>query len=1016
MIVIVVAVIVLIASLKTLATIYTDALWFSSIHQHQVWTTLLIVKLGLFVIFGLAFFAVLVVNLMVCDRIGAAVATEEPEDEIVKRYQQVVRPYAGRIYAAVALVLALIAASGTVGQWQNWILFRHATSFGVKDPQFHRDVGFFVFRLPFINFVISWSLVSLIVILIVTVVFHYLNGGIRAQRGIPHVRAPVKAHLSVLLALIALDKAAGYYYQRFQLDLSQQGYVEGAGYTDVHARLPALELLIFISIAAAAILLYNIRQRGWTLPVLAIGVWFFVALAAGIVYPWILQTFKVTPSQSTLERPYITDNIQATRTAYKLNHVTQHSFAGASSISPQGIEEATPTLDNIRLWDPDPRISLLTFQKLENTRNYYTFQSVAVDRYTIGSNLTPVLVGVRQIDPQGITSPSWVNSHLQYTHGEGVALSLANQVETNENPDFGVQDVPPASSDGLPKITQPDVYFGLNMPGYVVAHTKQPELDYPLPNGGNQTTTYEGTGGVKISNFLTRAAFSLRLGDFNLLISGLITPQSRIMFVRDVAAMAEKAAPFLSYDADPYAVIVNGHIDWVLDAYTTTDQYPYSQNVDTEVLPGPPNSVVPVQNQIPGSLNYIRNSVKVVVDAYSGQMTFYAMDPSDPILRAYEAAFPHLFTPLSKMSPTLRAHLRYPEDIFSVQAAMYGRYHLIDPSAFYTAANAWSVTPTAGVGSASQGPSVVETTVNGEAVSGPPVPMAPLYQVMAEPGGNQQALVELDAYVSQSASSTTTQNLTALLTAASDPDDYGQLEIFKTPTNESVLGPAQADSKINQSTDVSQKISLLDQHGSQVILGNILIIPIGQSILYIRPLYVESSGNPLPQLNYVIAVYGGHVGMESSLSAALQDVIGTAVPGVGGQPSTSSTAPPSTSAPTSASTANAQTYIAEALSDYAQAQAALKAGNLGSYQSYVAAANTAIAEAQAALGTPPTGSSTTTTIARSTSAGGKSTVTTTSPSSKSGSTHSSASGASSTTTKGSGHPGSKTTTTKPNEA
>jgi len=993
----VVVIVVLLASLKSLATIYTDSLWFSSVGFHRVWSTLLAVKLGLFASFGAVFFVLLWANLVVCDRLAAGAPALDPEDELVRRYQQAIRPYAGRVYVAVAFVMALIAASGTVGQWNNWILFTHGVAFGVKDPQFHMDIGFFVFKLPFLSFLVNWSLVVLVVVLIVTAVFHYLNGGIRPQKASPRVRPVVKVHLSVLLALIAIVKAAGYVLQRYQLDVSTNGYVEGAGYADVHARLPALELLFFVSLFAAAILLYNIRRQGWTLPILAIGVWAFVALVIGVIYPAVLQALKVNPAQSTLEKPYIQRNITATRAAYGLDHVQVSAFKGNTSIAPAAVAANLTTLENIRLWDPDPSISLPTFQKLQDVRSYYTFQSVAIDRYTIGGTLRPVIVGVRQMNPTDLPSSSWVNTHLQYTHGQGLVLALANQTTSNGNPVFSIEDVPPTSSSGFPTVAQPDVYFGLNDPGYVVANTHQSELDYQTSSGTDVETHYKGTGGVKLSSFFTKAAFAIRLGTFNLLISDLITPQSRIMFVRDVVTMAEKAAPFLSFDSSPYAALVNGHIDWILNAYTTTAEYPYSQNADTQQVP--PGS------GLPGSYNYVRNSVTAVIDAYSGKMTFYAMD-NDPILRTYEAAFPHMFTPASKMSPSLKAHLRYPQDLFSIQAAVYGRYHITTPSNFYTAGDAWNLSPTAGVGSPTNALAITVTTnPAGEAIGGTLQRMAPLYQVLREPGGTKQSFTISDAYV-PAAQGQSIQNLSAFIMANSNPGQYGKLHVYVTTPGHSVVGPALADSYIQQNSTVSRQISLLDQHGSQVILGNILMVPIDQSMLYIRPLYVESSGNPQPQLKYVIAVYGQQVGMESSVNAALDKVLGTKLStGAKSAPApTTPTSPGAGSSPTSSVTVTqAEADLKQAASDYAQAEADLKSGTLGGYQSEISAMEQEEATAQALLGTK--GSSATTTVP------GKAPAPTTSTAAASSSTSKGSGSSGSSAKSGSGGKGSPTTTT-----
>jgi hypothetical protein len=585
-----------------------------------------------------------------------------------------------------------------------------------------------------------------------------------------------------------------------------------------------------------------------------------------------------------------------------------------------------------------------------------------------------------------------------------MVLAPANQVTANGNPVFAIRDVPPSSSAGLPNVTQPDVYFGLNQPGYVVANSKQAELDYQLPNGTDVENHYQGTGGTPIGGFFTRAAFALRLGDFNLLISSLITDKSRIMFVRDVQAMAQKAAPFLNFDADPYASLIDGHIDWILDAYTTTAQYPYSQNASTQQAPP--------GGGLPQSFNYVRNSVKVVVDAYSGQVTFYAMD-NDPVLRAYESAFPKMFTPAAQMPQSLRYHLRYPEDIFAIQAAIYGRYHITSPSNFYNAGDAWSLSPTAGVGSPSNALAVTQTTnAQGQQTSTQTQRMSPLYQVLKIPGESGQSFNISDAYVPAS-QTTTNQILSAFMMASSEPGEYGKLKVFETPPGGSVIGPAQADSEIQQSTKVSQQITFLDQHGSQVILGNVLMIPVDQSMLYVRPLYVESTGNPQPQLKYVIAVYGGFVGMETSLDASLSDVLGSTV-GNNSSSSSTSSSPSSGTQPTTptgtGSAAQAASLLKQASADYTAAQAALTAGGanaLGTYQSDIDAAQALISQAEQILSagaTSPTTTtvpahtgSTTTTAPGATSSTSRSTTTTApkSPSSTTSSTRSSVSGASS---------------------
>ncbi len=914
---------------------WTDQMWFSQAGFGSVFTTVLVTRIELGLAFGLFFFLLMWGNLMLTDRFGARDLAFNPEDEVVRRFQAAVRPRAGRLYALVALVMGLIAGLNASTQWQTFALFRHATSFGTKDPLFHLDVGFYVFKLPFYSFVVTWLLVSLFVTLLVSVMFHFFNGGIRAAHATSRVSPRVKAHLSVIGAGIALMKAVGYLLARWHLANSSNGIVQGAGYTDVHARIPAQSILLFLSLAAAVILLVNVRQRGWSLPAVAVGLWMFVALVIGVAYPAILQQLKVSPAQASLEAPYIKRNIAATLDGFGVKTVKYHSFADQTTVPATVLKADAPTLSNIRLWDPANQIALATVTRRQSIRSYYTFNSLTVDRYLLRGKVLPVLIGARELSTENLPSVSWVNTHLQYTHGVGVAVLAANQVDSaTGNPVFNVANVPPVSSSGMPALTQPDIYFGSGLSGWVVANSKQKELDYQVnsgPSAGTPVeTNYAGKGGVAVGGLLSRFALALRLGDFNFLISNQITPQSRVLFERDVTAMAQKAAPFLSFGSTPYPVLVNGGVDFVLDGFTTSDQYPYSQNVSNlNVSAG----------GLPSSYNYLRNSVKAVVNAFTGQITFYAIDPTDPILRAYEAAFPGVIHPMSQMPATIVAHLRYPTELLSVQAAVLGRYHITSASAFYNASDRWEVSPTTGAGTPSQALNVsVSTDAQGNPIAIGYAPMHPVVGVGSLPQASHQQLLETLAFV-PAGNAGTIQTLTAFMVATSDPSDYGQLHVYEMPRGQSVTGPAQADSEIQANAAVSSIITPLDQHGSQVLLGNDLLVPLDQSVLYIRPLYVTAQSNSLPQLRYVIAVFNQKVVIASTLAGALSQVFGSEVSTGGGGGGTTKPGQ------------SANYYLTLASRDYAAAQAALSAGNLGSYQADVNAMNAALIQAQKALGT-----------------------------------------------------------------
>jgi len=936
----VIIVIIVIASLRTFAIFYTDALWFSSVSLHSVWVKLFEIKFGLMVVFSAIFAVMLLASLLVAERLAPKGPSLDAEDEFVKRYQEVIGPYARWLRAGVVVVLSLIVGSQAIGQWNNWILFRNSTSFPATDPQFHRNVGYFVFTLPFEQFLVHWTLVALFVVLLITLLSHYLNGGIRLQGSRPRVRPAVKAHISVVLGLLALVKAVGYYLARFNLDLSNNGYVQGAGYTDVHARLPALELLILVSLAAAALLIYNIRRQGWALPILGVGLWFLVALTAGTIYPAAVQALKVNPAQNTLERPYIQRNIQATRTAMGITDVKSTPYAATSNLTATQLSANSDTLANVRLWDPTQ--TQATYDKKQDIRSYYQFNSLAVDRYKVNGVETPAVVGVREINDADLPSTSWVNTKLQYTHGYGMIVSPANTASGAGDPQFAVSEVPPTSNSGLPAVKQPSVYFGLNNSGYVVANTKQPEIDFQLTNQTNVETHYTGSGGVQLSNFFDQAMFAIRFSDINLIISNQITNDSRLMFDRGVQARVTKAAPFLSLDADPYPVLLNGHIDWVQDAYTTTDNYPYSQNVDTSSLPQ--------GSGLNQNLNYVRNSVKVLINAYTGKMTFYVMDPSDPIIQTYEKAFPGMFTPASKMSAALRSHLRYPEDIFNLQATTYGRYHITNAQSFYSAAGAWTLSPSPGSGSPSQAlQTTLTTNAQGQQVStGQLVRMAPIYQELRVPGQSQQTFNLLDAFVPVSTQSQI-QTLSGFMIAGSDPGHYGQLDMFVTPPNNPVDGPSIVAARIDANSTVSKAITLLNTGGSSALLANVLMIPVSEGLLYIQPLYVQSSRNAFPELQQVIAVYGNTVAMEPTLGGALSDVFG-----------------PVSTAPTPVGNSGSlspqvKSLLSQAQTAYQQSQADLKSGNLGAYQNDINGLESLLNQVQALTGGTVTSTTTTTT-------------------------------------------------------
>jgi uncharacterized membrane protein (UPF0182 family) len=866
----VVVIIVLLLSLRGIAGFWTDYLWFKQLGFGSVFTGILSAKIALALIFMAIVFVFMLVNLIIADRIAPKLSLQ-PQDEISLRYREAVGRHEPKVRVVVSLLFALILGVGQSAQWNNWLLFTHSQSFHAKDPQFHRDISYYVFRLPFEQSLVSWAFGMVLVVTFVTAVFHYLNGGIRLQAPGPgpRVSPQVKAHVSVLLGLLALIKGGGYYLQQYGLVGSTRGFVKGALYTDVHAQLPAFRLLMVISFIAFALLMVNIYMRGWTLPALGVGLWFLVSIAAGAIYPALVQRYSVKPQENRKEAPYIQRNINDTRAAYGLTNITSQPFLANNNLTANDIVANANTVRNIRLWDPNGQITPATFSQLQSLRAYYQFPDTDVDRYPLTGGLTQSLLSVRELNQANLPGgKSWVNEHLQYTHGYGAVMAPANAVTTSGSPVFNISNIPMDTTNGAPEIKTPQIYFGEQTPNFSIVDSKQPELDYDT-TGAPVTSHYTGKGGVELGGFLRRGAFWLRFNDFNILISGNITSSSRIMYIRDVPARIHKVAPFLKLDSDPYATVVDGRVVWVQDAYTVSDHYPYSQDYSN---PGR----LPGNSGLNASFNYVRNSVKATVDAYDGTVKLYVMDPTDPIVNAWKSAFPKLFSPVSAMPAGLMDHLRFPEDLFRVQTDMWGRYHLSDSQSFYQAGDAWNPAQDPGVGTQT-GTATTQAPVllpNGRV--GFPTGIKeqdPFYLLMQLPNETQQSFLLLQPMVALSQSTSNQQNMTAFMVVKSDPGSYGKISAYTMPSGERIPAPAQIDSLINQDTAVSKDVTLLNTNGSEVLFGNVLTVPIDQSLLYVRPLYVssKSSGQALPQLKRVIVVYNNNVYYENTLQEALQD-------------------------------------------------------------------------------------------------------------------------------------------------
>jgi len=944
----------LITSLRGIAGFYTDYLWFEDLGREAAFRTILGAKVSLAAIFIGVFFVLCLVNLVIADRIAPRYRVPGPEDDLLRRYHEITDQRTGWIRVGVAALFAVIAGAGASSQWNEWLLFTHSVDFGVTDPQFGTDVGFYVFRLPFLSFVVAWLFAALVIVLIVTAVAHYLNGGIRVQNPGPRVTPQVKAHLSLLLALLALVKVADYWLARYQLTLSTRGTVDGALYTDVNAELPAIHLLLMIALLSVVLLVVNIWRRGWVLPVLAVGLWGFVAIVAGGIYPSLIQRFQVEPAESDREAAYIAENIAATRAAMGLAEVQTRTFDADEDLTTRELLDNEATIRNIRLLDP--AVVADTYQQLQSERPFYRLDDLDVDRYEIDGRTTQVVISARELSTSGIPQRSWEGQRVAYTHGYGAVAAPANAVTAEGQPNFVLRDIPVTADAPALEVEQPAIYVGENLDGYAVVGASRDEIDFQDSAGGTVTVRYDGQAGVPMGSWLRQAAFALRFGEVEPLISDFVTGDSRVIYIRDVQDRVAELAPFLHWDADPYPVVVDGRIVYVLDGYTTTAQYPYAQRATTDQLEP--------ASGLNHSFNYVRNSVKAVVDTYDGTVDFYVVDGEDPIIRAYGDAFPGLFADIEAMPPALREHLRYPEDLFRIQTTTWGRYHIDEARDFYEQAGAWAVAQDPGTSTAPVPQTQTTNPETGEIELGEERRIDPQYLLMRLPEEDQEDFLILRSFVPTSGD-TERRELTAFMVAKSDPENYGEIEVFEVQGGD-VDGPSLVNSAILSDTEVAQEITLLDQQGSDVRLGNLLLIPIEQSILYVRPLYTQAEGQtPQPRLRRVIVAYGDEIVMEDTLREALVRIFGDApetLEAPGDRDQADAPAPddgdqPDDGGEPTTPGAEVAELLARAENAFEEAEAALQEGDLATYERRIEEAQRLVEEALTAAGggsAPPT--------------------------------------------------------------
>jgi uncharacterized membrane protein (UPF0182 family) len=1006
-----IVVFVIFTSIRQLADTWTDYLWFDSTHLSSVWKTSVLIKFELGALFSALFFLSLWLNLLVADRISPKFRPLGPDEELLNRYHQIIDRRAGTVRIVVALIFAFITGAGMSSQWNEWILFREGGDFTTVDPQFGLNVGFYVFRLPFLVNLVDWLFAAQIIILLITAVAHYLNGGIRLQAPFERVTPQVKAHLSVLLALLALTKAADYWLQRYQILFSDRSnIINGATYTEINAQLPALYLLLFIALASFVLFLLNIRRRGWVLPVVAVGLWAFVAVVVGAAYPAIYERIIVQPEQSTKEAGPIANNIQATREAYGLDKVDvkDFSYSATTEDAVKAVNENPQITRNIQLLDPK-RINE-TFQKLQSQVSPSAFAAVDTDRYPMKvdgpdqpAQPTQVVISNREVNPETIPQKSWEGQTLSYTHGYGLALSAGNAVTQGGSPTFAVRDIPVTVTPDIDlKIEEPNNYYfspdtlgGQSTLRYSIVKTGAPEFDY-VRQTSDANFKYHGDSGVQLDSFARKLAFALKFNDPNIVISQYISEESRILYLRRVTERVATVAPFLNFDLNPYPVVVKGHTSYVIDAYTTTDMYPDSQRYSGSAnVMGSDGRVHP--------FNYIRNSVKAVVDTYDGSISLYIVDKNDPIINAYAATFPDLFKERKDMDQSLIPHLRYPEAIFTVQTDMWGRYHITDPNDFYKKENAWEPPPAppteptnnaAAVANAAQQQAAPPFGNASQTAAPRAARMAPYYvlnKLQGDADPNYMILRPFQPFSDNDSK----PKLTAFMVARCDGDDLGRLQVYTMGDKENIDGPGIVSPSMLSDSAVSSTITQLNQQGSKVYFGDLTIVPMDKSIIYVRALYVVTNEQQqLPVVRRVIVrmATSTKVVIRDTLRDALKDLLpgsdpktlegaadvtnpgaggvlpnpssggGTSLPGNGTSvPSTSGTSPSTTPTTTGPGT-EAEQLIASANKDLADAQQAYDQKDLTTYVRKVDEATRKIQQAQTLFAgqSQPTDSTTTT--------------------------------------------------------
>ena len=885
---------------------YIDWLWFKSVDFTSVWTKVLTTRIELFLVIGLLTSTIITLNIFLAYNRRPFYVPTAIELNGVERLRAQIEPYLRYVFVGLFVAVAYFAGTSGTLFWREYLLFKNSTDFGVNDPQFNMDISFFAFKLPFIQAIIGWTISALVLATLATLFVHYMYGGIRPQAQSDRTTAAARVQLSILFGLIVLVKAVAYWVDRYALVLKENRLITGATFSDVNALLPAKAILSGIALICALLFFANIFRRNLILPAAGVALMVISSVLIAGLYPAAIQQFQVKPSESSKEAPYIQRNIDATRASYGIDGVDMQDYNATLTTSSGQLQADAATINNIRLMDPNVLSS--TFRQLQQIKPYYAFtESLDVDRYEVNGVSRDAVVAIRELNIDGNPSRNWINDHLVYTHGFGFVAAYGNVVDADGKPNFLVGDLPPTK--GLGDF-EPRVYFGENAPEYSIiggATDGAPvEFDYPDDSSasGQKNYTYTGEGGVPVGGFVNKLLFALQYQEQRILLSNLINKDSKILYNRSPRERVAKVAPWMTLDGDPYPAIVDGKIMWIIDGYTTSGGYPYAQSTaladaTNDALTANSSSITAQLNQ---NINYIRNSVKATVDAYNGTVTLYQWDEKDPVLKTWMKAFPNTVTAKSEISEGLMKHLRYPEDIFRVQRDILSSYHVKTADAFYGGQDFWRVP---------RDPSTFGANAGAQ---------PPYYLTMKLPNESKPAFSLTTPFVPRGSR----ENLSAFAVVNSDPGpDYGKMTVLQLPRSTNIAGPSQIASNFEAKPEVANALSLLRQGGSDVVLGNLLTLPVGGGLLYVQPVYVRATSNDAayPLLQKVLVSFGDVIGFDSSLKGALDQVFG----GNAGTPSTG-TAPT-----TGNSFADLTTALNAARQAFADGQTALAKGDFAAY-------------------------------------------------------------------------------------